>query len=149
MKRTIATTFLTITTTLVLAHAASAQDTRIIDTRAETIAKGDVAAIMADYAPEPVLHWVGGPLAGDYKGTEAIKGVWTKFTGMMVPLTVKTSGEHEMGTDTLMAETTFTNKAGKTVAVELTELVEDGKIKEETWKVQAPAAVAPTPAKTY
>ena len=69
---------------------------------------------------------------------------------MMAPLTVKTSGERAMGADTLMAETTFTNKAGKTVAVELTELVMDGKIKEETWKVKAPAiTAAPTPAKTY
>ena len=138
MKR-ITTTLLTLTAALLLAHAASAQDTKMIDTRADTIAKGDVAAIMADYASEPTLHWIGGPLAGEYKGEEAIKGVWTKFTGMMAPLTVKTSGEHAMGTDTLMADTAFTNKAGKTVMVVLTEKAEGGKIKEETWKVNAPA----------
>ena len=149
MKRTIATTLSTFTAALFLAHAAGAQDTKMIDARAETIAKGEVTAIMADYSAEPVLHWVGGPLAGEYRGADAIKGVWTKFTGMMAPLTVKTSGEHTMGADTLMAETAFTNKAGKTIMVELTEVTKDGKIREETWKVQPPAATTTTtPAKT-
>ena len=138
MKR-LTPSLLTITTALLLARAASAQDTKMINTRAETIAKGDVAAIMADYTAEPVLRWVGGPLAGEYKGTDAIKGVWTKFTGMMAPLTVQTSGEHAMGKDTLMAEAAFTNKAGKTIAVELTEATKEDKIKEETWRVKAPA----------
>lgn len=138
----ITTTLLTIATALLLAHAASAQDAMMIDTRAQTIAKGDVAGIMADYTSAPILHWVGGPLAGEYKGADAIKGVWTKFTGTMAPLTVKTSGEHAMGTDTLMADTAFTNKAGKTVMVVLTEKTEGGKIKEETWKVNAPVVPA-------
>lgn len=147
MKR-LTTSLLILASSLLLAHGASAQDTKMIDTRAETIAKGDVAAIMADYADEPTLHWIGGPLAGEYKGTDAIRGVWTKFTGMMAPLSVKTTGEHAMGADTLMAETAFTNKAGKTIMVELTEKAEGGKIKEETWKVNAPAATASSPAKS-
>ena len=83
----------------------------------------------------------------EYKGADAIKGVWTKFTGTMAPLTVKTTGEHAMDKNTLMAETAFTNKAGKTIAVELTEMTKEGKIKEETWKVNAPAA-ASSPAKS-
>ena len=112
MKR-LATSLLTLATSLLLAHGASAQDTKMIDTRAETIAKGDVAAIMADYAAEPTLHWIGGPLAGEYKGTDAIKGVWTKFTGMMAPLSVKTTGEHAMDKNTLMAETAFTTRPAR------------------------------------
>ncbi len=147
MKRSLSTSLLALGAALALAHTASAQDTKMIDTRADTIAKGDVAAIMADYAPEPVLHWVGGPLAGEYKGADAIKGVWTKFTGMMAPLTVKTSNEHAMGADMLMADTAFTNKAGKTIMVVLSEKAEGGKIKEETWKVNPPAAAPGAPAK--
>ena len=54
-------------------------------------------------------------------------------------MSVKTGGKHAMGADTLMAKVTFANKAGRTIMVELTEVATDGKIKEETWKVQTPA----------
>ncbi len=141
MKRT-NSLLLTFGTAMVLVCSVRADDKKMIDTRAETIAKGDVTAIMADYSAEPALHWIGGPLAGEYKGVDAIQGVWTKFTGMMAPLTVKTSGAHMMDSNTAMAEAAFTNKAGKTIMVELSEKAAGGKIKEETWKVNAPAAPA-------
>lgn len=157
MKRTLTTALLTLAASLALAQPSRADDTtKMIDTRAQTIAKGDVTAIMADYAAEPVLHWIGGPLAGEYKGADAIKAVWTKFTTAQAPLTVKVSNPHAMGADTLMADTAFTGAKGNAIPVLLTEKTEGGKIKEETWKVNAPApaTVAPaaatsSPAKSY
>jgi hypothetical protein len=129
----------------VVAQPAHAQ-TAMIETRAQTIAKADVNAIMADYAADPVLHWIGGPLAGEYKGTEAIQGVWTKFTTAQAPLTVKVANPHSMGADTLMADTTFTGGKGNAIPVLYSVKTEGGKIKEETWKVNAPAAAAPASA---
>ena len=76
-----------LTSAVVATQPAQAQGPAMLDTRAQTIAKGDVTAIMADYAADPVLHWIGGPLAGEYKGADAIKGVWTKFTTAQAPLT--------------------------------------------------------------
>jgi len=46
--------------------------------RWQAIARGLV--VMAGYGVNPVLHWVGGPLNGDYTGIEAINTVWSKFT---------------------------------------------------------------------
>ncbi len=128
-----------------VAQPAHAQ-TAMIETRAQTIAKADVSAIMADYAADPVLHWIGGPLAGEYKGTEAIKGVWTKFTTAQAPLTVKVTNPHSMGADTLMADTVFTGGKGNNIPVLYSVKTEGGKIKEETWKVNAPAPAAAAPA---
>jgi len=47
--------------------------------RWQAIARG-LGVVMAGYGVNPVLHWVGGPLNGDYTGIEAINTVWSKFT---------------------------------------------------------------------
>lgn len=46
------------------------------------IAASDVEALMADYAPDAYLDWVGGPLEGRYHGKTAIRAVWTKFIAL-------------------------------------------------------------------
>lgn len=43
------------------------------------VAAGDVEALMADYADDVYMDWVGGPLDGRYRGREAIRAVWQKF----------------------------------------------------------------------
>ncbi|HUN00875.1 MAG: hypothetical protein B7X12_03295 [Halothiobacillus sp. 20-53-49] len=46
----------------------------------QAIAAGDVAEIMANYTPDSNLYWIGGPLDGNYSGTDVITVVWQKFT---------------------------------------------------------------------
>lgn len=43
------------------------------------VAAGDVDALMADYAEDAYLDWVGGPLEGRYTGKDKILEVWKKF----------------------------------------------------------------------
>ena len=48
--------------------------------RIATVAKADVSAIVASYAPNATLQWVGGPLDGSYSAPDKIKEVWTKYS---------------------------------------------------------------------
>lgn len=43
------------------------------------IAAGDASALRVDYAEGAVLHWVGGPLDGTYRGPEQIAATWRRF----------------------------------------------------------------------
>lgn len=43
------------------------------------IAAGNLDALMADYAEDVYMDWVGGPLDGRYRGKAAIREVWQKF----------------------------------------------------------------------
>ena len=43
------------------------------------IAIENVSLVAPEYAPNATLHWVGGPLSGNYTGISAIEGVWDKF----------------------------------------------------------------------
>jgi hypothetical protein len=45
----------------------------------EAIAAGDLEAVMRDYPRDAFMEWVGGPLDGQYRGSEAIRAVWKKF----------------------------------------------------------------------
>jgi ketosteroid isomerase-like protein len=45
----------------------------------EAVAAGDLEAVMRDYPKGAFMEWVGGPLDGQYRGTEAIRAVWKKF----------------------------------------------------------------------
>jgi ketosteroid isomerase-like protein len=43
------------------------------------IAAGNLDELMADYAEDVYMDWVGGPLDGRYRGKAAIREVWQKF----------------------------------------------------------------------
>jgi hypothetical protein len=45
----------------------------------DAIAASDVDAVMAGYADDAYLEWMGGPLDGRYRGKEQIRQVWQKF----------------------------------------------------------------------
>lgn len=45
----------------------------------KAVAAGDVEALMADYADDAHLEWVGDPLDGRYRGKAEILKVWKKF----------------------------------------------------------------------
>jgi len=66
------------------------------------IAIENVSLIMGEYAPTSTLTWAGGPLTGNYTGTQQISSVWTKFSNLYeyvvwyaeMPPTVTVSGTH-------------------------------------------------------
>jgi ketosteroid isomerase-like protein len=44
------------------------------------IADGNAEAIASFYADDAEFRWIGGPLAGVYKGKSKIRAVWEKFS---------------------------------------------------------------------
>jgi len=54
-------------------------DEKKADAHLKAIAAGNVDALMADYADDAYMDWVGGPLDGRYRGKAEIREVWKKF----------------------------------------------------------------------
>lgn len=123
------------------AAAAPADDAR---THFQAIASGDLQVVMRGYADNAQFQWVGGPLDGSYSGTEAIRGVRTRFTA---------SAPFKLGIDkleesanpkgaTVSANVLFEGKAPIKVRYLLTFC--DGKIVNEVWQIDPKLAVAST-----
>jgi len=68
------------------------------------IAIENASLIISEYAPNATLHWIGGPLSGNYTGITAINATWTKFDNTyeyvvwyaLVPPTVQVKGDTAM-----------------------------------------------------
>lgn len=54
-------------------------DEKKADAHLKAIAASNVEAMMADYADDAYMDWVGGPLDGRYRGKAEIREVWKKF----------------------------------------------------------------------
>ncbi len=65
---------------LALSVCAGPLDERYAGAHVSAIAAGDVDAVMRNYTNDATLDWVGGPLNGIYRGKEAIRSVWLKFS---------------------------------------------------------------------
>lgn len=122
------------------ADAAPADDAR---THFQAIASGDLQVVMRAYADQAQFHWVGGPLDGTYATTDAIRGVWTKFTQGQGPLKL-TVGSIEESINpkgaTVSANVLFEGKAPIKVRYVLT--FREGRIVSETWQIDPKLAVA-------
>jgi ketosteroid isomerase-like protein len=102
----------------------------------EAIAAGHVDAIVASYAPNAVLEWVGGPLDGRYATSETIQSTWTKFTKANGPLKADISQLQEAANPkgaTVTADVVFHGKAAIPVRYVLT--YRDGKLVDEIWQI--------------
>lgn len=100
------------------------------------IANGDMQIIMRGYGANPQLNWVGGPLDGTYTSSDAIRGVWEKFTKSQGPLKVSYSGLEESSNpkgSTVTANVQFEGKQPIKVRYALT-YREDGLVS-ETWQI--------------
>lgn len=120
--------------------AAPADDAR---THFQAIASGDLAVVMRGYADNARLEWIGGPLDGSYATPDAIRGVWTKFTGSQGPLKLSVDKLEESANPkgaTVSANVQFEGKAPIKVRYVLT--FRDGKIVAETWQIDPKLAVA-------
>ncbi|MHB8920848.1 MAG: nuclear transport factor 2 family protein [Halothiobacillus sp.] len=102
----------------------------------QAIAAGDVAQIVATYAADANLYWIGGPLDGNYSGVDNITGVWQKFT--------KSQGAFKATIDhvqeainpkgaTVTADVLFEGK--QTVKVRYVMSYREGKLIAETWQI--------------
>lgn len=122
------------------AFAAPADDARA---HFQAIASGDVPAVMGAYAANARFEWIGGPLDGSYTTPEAIRGVWTKFTGSQGALKLAVDKLEESANPkgaTVSANVQFEGKAPIKVRYVLT--YRDGKIVNETWQIDPKLSVA-------
>lgn len=122
------------------AFAAPADDAR---THFQAIASGDVQILMRGYAENAQFNWIGGPLDGTYTTPEAIRGVWTRFTGSQGPLKVSVDRLEESANpkgSTISANVQFEGKSAIKVRYVLT--FRDGRIVSETWQIDPRLAIA-------
>lgn len=126
-----------------LAGSAFAGPTDDARTHFQAIGSGDLQILMRGYADQAQFNWIGGPLDGTYSTSEAIRGVWTKFTKGQGPLKVSV-GQLEESVNpkgaTVSANVLFEGKAPIKVRYVLT--FREGKIVSETWQIDPKLAVA-------
>jgi len=68
------------------------------------IAIENASLIIQEYAPNAVLHWIGGPLTGNYTGIDQINATWSKFDNLyeyvvwysLVPPSITVNGTSAM-----------------------------------------------------
>lgn len=127
-------------TTAGSAFAGPSDDARV---HFQAIASGDLQIVMRGYADQARFEWIGGPLDGSYTTPEAIRGVWTKFTGSQGPLKLGVASIEESANPkgaTVSANVLFEGKAPIKVRYVLS--FRDGKIVSETWQIDPKLAVA-------
>jgi hypothetical protein len=116
------------------AFAAPAED--LAKARIDAIAKGDIAAIAAGYADGATLHWIGGPLDGNYTGADKLKEVWGKFNGAMgqqkATIAAITEAANPKGS-TVSANVVLAGK--NNVKIRYVMVYRDGKLSDEIWQV--------------
>lgn len=115
-----------------------------VKARIAATARGEVDAIMADYADDCVFQWVGGALDGEYRGKVAIREVWNKFKTNLGEMTLVT-GKVESNTNpkgvTVSALAHYKGKME--VKVRQVFVYREGKVVMEIWQIDPALNVAP------
>lgn len=100
------------------------------------ISGGNVDTITSFYAEDAEFHWVGGPLAGVYKGKDKIKGVWDRFTKAAGDLDHEVLQIAESANGKISTVTARVKFKGEgEVPVKFIMVYKDGKIASEVWQV--------------
>jgi ketosteroid isomerase-like protein len=102
----------------------------------QKIAAGDTQGLAADYRPDAILWWVGGPLDGSYPGA-TIAGVWKKFVtaqGLLTPDVAGVTVDGNPKGQTVVADVTYTGAHGS-LRVRQVILVRDGHVQDEIWQL--------------
>ncbi len=106
------------------------------------ISGGNAETVTSFYADKAEFHWVGGPLAGVYKGKDQINGVWQRFSKAAGDIDYKALDLSESRNGRVSTVTARVNLIGpKEVPVKFILMFEDGKIVNEIWQVDKPAAI--------
>ena len=128
---------------MLAAAAASAAPADEARTHFQAVGSGDVQVLMRGYAEQTQFNWVGGPLDGVNATSDAIRGVWTKFTQSQGPMKVTISQLEESANpkgSTVSANVLYEGKAPIKVRYVLT--FRDSKIVSETWQIDPKLVVA-------
>ncbi|MGL4603058.1 MAG: nuclear transport factor 2 family protein [Iodobacter sp.] len=115
------------------AFATPAEDSRA---HFQSIASGNVAHLMQNYAEQAQFNWVGGPIDGLYAGKQPINTVWSKFTQAQGTQKVSIEKLEESLNPkgaTVTANVFFEGKIKIKVRYVLT--WREGKIVNETWQI--------------
>jgi len=121
-------------------------DERAAEAHLKAIAAGDVDGVMKAYGDEPYMDWIGGPLDGRYRGTEALRELWKKFAAAndnqprpLQRTTITQNGNPKGVTLTVTAE-----YGGKTIVRTHQVLVyRDLKLVSEIWQIDPSAPLTP------
>ena len=126
--------------TAAIATTAPADDARA---HFQAVGSGDMQVLMSGYADPAQFNWVGGPLDGLYATSDAIRGVWTKFTqsqGLMkVSINQLEESINPKGA-TLSANVLYEGKSPIKVRYVLT--YREGRIVSETWQIDPKLVIA-------
>lgn len=110
------------------------------------IAAGNLDALMADYAEDVYMDWVGGPLDGRYRGKAAIREVWQKFIAINdgKPRPVKFSKlESYANPKGISLEARAEYGGAKPMKVWHLLVYRDGSLDTEIWQIAPALQVAP------
>jgi ketosteroid isomerase-like protein len=102
----------------------------------QAVAAGDLDKIMTGYGDDAVFQWVGGALDGAYKGVDAIRGVWTKFTKANAPLEATVDKLEESANpagSTVTANVTYSGK--NTIKVRYVLTYRADQLVNEVWQI--------------
>lgn len=133
----VATTFLL----LGIAPSYAGDDTIRAEAYFQAITSGDAETIASFYADNAEFRWIGGPLAGFYKGKDDIKDVWKRFSAAAGKFTVEVLELNETPEgkgSAVNARVAF--KGATDVPVKFILVYRDGKITSETWQVDKGSA---------
>jgi ketosteroid isomerase-like protein len=121
-------------------------DERAADAHLKAVAAGDVETLMKAYGDDPWMDWVGGALDGRYRGTDAIRALWTKFAAAndnqprSLQRTTITQNANPKGV-TLTATAEYAGKT--TVRVKHVLVYRDTKLVSEVWQIDPSADLTP------
>lgn len=103
------------------------------------IAGGNPETITSFYADNAEFHWIGGPLAGVYKGKKEIRQLWEKFTKSAGDIKHDVLELSESLNGKVSTVTARVNLIGpKEVPVKFIMMFQEGKIVSEIWQVDKP-----------
>lgn len=126
-----------------LSPANAGEDSARAEAYFAAITGGDPETIASYYADDAEFRWVGGPLAGLYKGKDKIKGVWAKFAAAAGNFSHEVLELNEIGSGTSTVVTAKVRfKGDGEVPVKFAITYRDGKIVSETWQVDKAGVVA-------
>lgn len=121
-------------------------DERAADAHLKAIAAGDVDTVMKAYGDEPSMDWIGGPLDGRYRGTEAVRELWKKFAAANdnQPRPLQRTSIVQNGNPKGVTLTVTAEYGGKTTVRTHQVLVyRDMKLVSEVWQIDPAAALTP------
>ena len=124
-------------------------DERAAEAHLKAIASSDVDAVMQAYGEDPWMDWVGGPLDGRYRGSEAMRQLWGKFSGSndKQPRTLQHGAFTQNANPKGVTLSVTAEYVGKTATVRVHQVLvyRDARLVSEVWQIDPNATLVPVP----